>query len=524
MAQQMYKVDMRSAKMPLLSYLQTRTIIGAVSGEAPAVEDRPGILYGHNILPTSYGITSVAYREEVEAFYAEGGDAGFSAVFEVYATDGTRIYWALNYRGLSFYLDSAAGEWVSVGWSVAWLDFNFNPASITLAKVNGISYIYNNDPALVDPEDRLIYTLVPDGLGGYDLTAVVTTGLDMTDIIGVSSANGYLLAYTTQALAWSSTLDPTDFVPSAVTGAGGGKLAEISGRVNSIHPHPAGMIIYTEDNMVMGTITGNPNYPFRFKEIPDSKGALDASSVAYEANSLEHFAYTNAGLTSVTPNAAEVILPEVTDFLGGEVVEEYVGLGEFDRTELTSSLFKRLTYVSGRYLVISYGSTYTTEDDRIPKYTYALVIDTALRRLGKLKVTHIDVIELTLDQQESSKHSIAFITYSGQLVVADTSGRIPSEDSVLLLGKFQLVRTHGITIQGVEVENITSSETDFTCLVLSSLDGKNADFIASPVLAYSSANYRKYGCRTTGKNHVLELTGTFHITTAQINYVNAGRR
>lgn len=524
MAQQIYKVDIRSAKLPTLAYLQTRTIIGAVSGEAPAVEDRPGLVYGHNILPTNYGVVSVAYNPIVAPYFEDVSPAGFSAILEVYATDGTRIYWALGYRGLSFVLNAVSGVWAPVDWSVAWLDFNFNPDSVTLAKVNGISYMYNNNPALTDPEDRVIYTLVPDGMGAYVLTPIVTTGLDMTNIIGISSANGYLIAYTAQAIAWSSTIDPTDFVPSKVTGAGGGKLAEISGPIRFIHPHPAGIIVYADDNMVMGTITGNPNYPFRFKEIPDSKGALDANSVAYEANALQHFAYTNAGVTSVTPTGAEVILPELTDFLGGEVLEDYVGAGEFDRIELSTSLFKRFTYISGRYLVISYGTTYSTVDDRIPKYTYALVVDTVLRRMGKLKIDHIDVIELTLDQQEIGKQAMAFMSYSGKVVVADVTGRIPAEDSVVLLGKFQLVRTHGLSIQGVEIENITTTETEFTCLLLSSLDGKNTDFISAPALAQSSSNYRRYSCRATGKNHMLELTGTFHITTAQINFVNAGRR
>jgi hypothetical protein len=69
--------------------------------------------------------------------------------------------------------------------------------------------------------------------------------------------------------------------------------------------------------------TGNKQYPFKFKSVDDSKGAVSLDTVAYEANSADHYTYTKGGLQTVNSRKTEIFLPHFTDFLAGKVLEDF---------------------------------------------------------------------------------------------------------------------------------------------------------------------------------------------------------
>jgi len=111
---------------------------------------------------------------------------------------------------------------------------------------------------------------------------------------------------------------------------------------------------------------------------------------------------------------AQSIFPEVTDFLLGAELEDYVGelglqpgnaapelnasvYGEFATAQFgqnqlmiqrlppgTNGMLVKIAIVASRYLVISHG---------IQELTHMLVYDTALRRWGKLRKKHVAVFE-----------------------------------------------------------------------------------------------------------------------------------
>ena len=54
----------------------------------------------------------------------------------------------------------------------------------------------------------------------------------MAQVVGITQSTGYMIAWTKNTVAWSSTIDPTDFVPDSLTGAGGGGVEEVKGAIN----------------------------------------------------------------------------------------------------------------------------------------------------------------------------------------------------------------------------------------------------------------------------------------------------
>jgi len=82
---------------------------------------------------------------------------------------------------------------------------------------------------------------------------------------------------------------------------------------------------------------------------------------------------------------AQIVLPEITDFLAGKVFEDFDEVTkELSLTELTATMKKKTKFISSRYLIVSYGIT---------EFTHALIYDIALERLGKLKIAHVDCFE-----------------------------------------------------------------------------------------------------------------------------------
>tara|TARA_R110000824_G_scaffold313775_2_gene500557 strand:+ start:2784 stop:4253 length:1470 start_codon:yes stop_codon:yes gene_type:complete len=489
----------------MLSEQQTRTTLAPADGENPTSSDKVGVAYCHNVMPTQRGLNSVGYKEVVAAVVGLPVGVTIVDVRVAYGSARSRLHLAWDSLGGIYALLDGSTAWVDVPATVpATGGVGFSSESVTIGTVNGISYIFYAGIG------AFTYN---EGTGVLD--AVTLVGLLIADILGVVASSGYLIAYTTSAIAWSSTLVPTDFVPSTVTGAGGGNVAGIAGDILFCTANTLGVLVYTNANTIAGTYTGNTQFPFKFREVDNSKGGISLDRVAYEANSTEQFVFSKAGLQSMSSRIANNILPEVTDFLAGRRFEDYNEATKlYEVTDIASdaTLMKKIKYVASRYLVISYG---------ISSFTHALVYDTALQRLGKLKIIHVDCLEYVGTQSEISKESLAFVLADGTVQVVDFSVAAVSS-GVLVLGKIQFVRSRLITLLGVEMENVTSGDT----LSLSSqaaLDGKNFTTVEG-TLRSNVGELREYDFRSTAKNHSLVFIGQFNLVTALMRYTVAGRR
>jgi hypothetical protein len=522
MAEREYKLDLQDTEFAMLPEQQTRTTLISPKGAGEIVnrEDRPAVSYCYNVMPTNYGYKSVGYISAIDAGPALGAGVFFIDVQLVHPNgELPRAYLGFTTNGdaYTFYPDETAGEWQAVIEHGTWpkgVGFDIN--KITYATVNGLTYIYYSGVGA--------YKLSSGLLGADDtIDSVTLTGITLSITLGVVASSGYLMVYSLDSIAWSSTIDPTDFVPSAVTGAGGASIAELEGHIVFCTNNRLGILIYSVSNTIAGTYTGNSKYPFKFRPVSDSKGGITLDQMAYEVNSENQFVYTTGGLQSVSSTKAQTILPQVTDFLAGSRLQEYdEATDEFITTELTTTMLKKVKYIASRYLVISYG-----EESTATAFTHCLVFDTALSKLGKLKIDHRDVFEYTSAQTEVAKMSIGFLLGDGEVKYLTTSPAPGlGATAIFMLGKMQYSSNRLIQLSAIELENVTPSTVTapLEMYVKASLDGKNTTNVEPRSLAIEEGELAKYTFYTTAKNFSTIFKGVFDLTTALITYVVKGRR
>lgn len=519
MAQSYYSVELEEIDFPFLSEQQPRTIMGTAIGRAISEESRPGIQYLHNVMPSKYGLDSVGFTTVIP-IPVDGNPIGnFSDTRIVYGTEKSRIYLTWDLVGNIYALLPLAKAWIPVPDTIPSTRVKgFTSNSVTIGTVNGVSYIFFSKIGCFQYDENL-----------NQLVPIALTGLDIPTVLGVVASSGYLIAYTNEDIAWSSTILPTDFVPSPVTGAGGGAVAGTEGDIEFCTPTTTGIIIYVFANAIAATYTGNPQYPFKFKPVTDSKGGVSLDKVAYEANSASQFVYSKAGLQTISNNTAANILPGVTDFLAGKRFEDFdEDTNQYIEKNLGEniSMLKKIKFIASRYLIISYGLPAGTSIVGQPSangsFTHAFVYDVTLNRLGKVKIEHADVFEYVADQKEVSKESIAFLLPSGEVKTLHSSVLLDSS-GVLILGKLQA--THGRMTQllGTECENVPLGST-VTCTSMAALDGKKDITLVEGSILNKAGNLQEFGFRYTAKNHSIILKGRYNLVTVLVRYSIHGKR
>jgi hypothetical protein len=501
MAQQIHRISIQDSGFPLLSEQQPRTVIGATSEETYDKPAKPGLYYCHNVMPTSKGLDSVGFTQVINPVAPAVNN--LSDVRVVYALNRERLYIVWATTGQAYDLEEEDIAWIKLPDTIpSTISSSFSIENVTLGTVNGVTYIWYRGVGCFVYDSSI-----------HRFVSVTLTGLLISDILGITASSGYLIAYTSGDIAWSSTIDPTDFIPSTITGAGGGSVAGIGGAIRFCIPNSIGFLIYSDTNIVAATYTGNVQYPFKIREVDDSRGGISLDLVGYEYNVSSQFAFTKAGIQTITSQKAVIVLPEVTDFLAGKKFEDFDEINKiFELTKLTVSMKKKIKFIASRYLVISYG---------INSFTHALIYDVALERLGKIKITHTDCFEYVRNQMEVSRESIAFLQSDGAVKTLNFS-TVDASSGIVILGKFQYTRTRLITLLGFEIEN---SKLDSLLSVsdLTSIDGKNISVIDG-VLNYSAEDIKRFVFRATATNHSILLSGKFNLVTALLIYAIHGKR
>jgi len=508
MAQSYYTIDLKTASFPLLSEQQSRTVMKGRTSDDPNTSnyEKPSISYCHNVMPSQRGLYSVGFRPSIAKIEDLSASNRVDDVRTIFGDKGNRFNLTWDANGNPYVIGYGSYEWRKVLSTGFGSIPGFDPNLVTIATVNGLSYIFYSK--LI----ALIYNETSNAL-----VPVTLTGLEIPSILGIVTTQNYLIAYTKDAIAWSSLIVPTDFTPSAVTGAGGGNVPGIDGPIKFVLPHSGGIIIYTLNNAIAGTFTGNGTSPFKFRKIDDAKGGINIDQVAYESGSKFQFSYTRAGLQVVNTQSADTILPQVTDFLSGRRFEDFnedsLDLVSYD-IPVNETIAKKLKFISSRYLVISYGWQ---------GFNYALIYDIILDRLGKVKIDHVDVFEFVSATSEPSKESIGFLKKDGSVDVMETSVTLDSS-GVLLLGKIQASFSRITTLLSVEIENVQEPTTDYTLYDFTSLDGKNYNRKVQGYLSSSEPNLRVYYFKLAAKNHTIAMLGKFNLVTALLVYTLNGRR
>lgn len=518
MAQEKYLIELKKAEFPLLSELLTRTTIAQAAASGDAV---PQLLYAENVLPIQRGIESIQYVEIIPPI--EDRPSDIVDVRIIYGSKRGRYYLAFCACGSYYILNQSDPN--NPFWELKFSNQGgdpFDPEKLTTGTVNGVTYIHFRGSAEITIYDEDTGTFVPQTVLGIDPET-----WDL--ILGIVASSGYLIVYTANAIRWSSTINPVDFVPDPVTGSGGGDISDIAGAILFSVPNTLGMIFYTDANAVAASYTGNVQYPFKLREVENSKGGIGLDLIAYEANSDPQYVFSKAGFQTINSREAETVLPELTDFLTGRRVEYYdYDKGFLVQQDLTSDqeMVKKVKYINSRYIGISYG---------IDEFTNTIVYDTALKRMGKLAIDHTDLFEYSSDSPEIAGQIATFLLADGSCISARSTSD-PTEEldipAIAIIGNIQSRHTRMTTLLEAELEIIPingsyGASDDFQCSAISAVDGASDG--GNPLVTqgrelYSAAGIQRIGYNVTAKNHNLVIDGAFSLTTALIIYKIHGRR
>lgn len=477
----------------------------------------PMHFFVQNVLPSVEGLMSIGYQQIVAAI---PGTTDFDQVIVLRDFDENNFLY-VPAAGKNYIFRADVGNWVATN------SFSAAGGRVTRAFVNGRTFVCFEKQGIFE-YDSAANTFLP----------VTTTGLAAADIEGISASSNYLLAWVNSIeIHWSSLVDPLDFVESIFTGAGFQIPQDVRGPIINIVPISGGFIAYTTKNAVAALFTNNTRAPWVFKEISNTGGIIDPEQVSLEATLGFHYAWTSAGLQKITANLAEAVGGGISDFLAGRILETFDSTANTLTVErLTSEQFHvKISYVSGRYLVISYG-----KHTSIPQtYSLALVFDTVLKRWGKLAVEHVDCFTYPYPNiigqvtESPPKQSLAFLQKDGTVLLAVMDYRTKEDAGVLFLGRFQLARQRTITFQAVEFENLIQDYPPNVYLYLSD-DGRNLGTPQQLQVLSDSGNYKKYGApsysgsgaapRRTAKSFAVLIKGTFELSASMFTVTIHGTR
>lgn len=542
MANQWTRVNLSAAEFPFHTDMWGRSIIlpqydqnyQAQTGIAVDTKDKgvPQAFYMHNVMPTADGYQSIGYDTDVPPL---PGATDFDFCYPL-QTPGLSRFLFSPAQGKNYVFDESVAMWAST----SPLPANSVSANtmVTTAFIHNQTYInyskfgtYTYDPVL------------------KVMNRVVLVGLVDANVKGVCEANGYMLVWDDLSVSWSNATVETDFVPSLITGAGGGSVNDAKGRIVVCLPISGGFLVYCEKNVVAAKYSGNINFPFIFTEVPGSAGVQSPNQVSWLSNLAAHYAWTSAGLAIINKTEAKDSFPEVTDFLAAKIFED------FDETTLmliqsflSTQLNVLVTAVAERFLVISYGVA-------PPDYTHALVYDISNKRWGKLKITHRACFQwnspnlagqITYGQLSGLTYGQLNTTTYGDLLVAINSFELPKKtlafmqgdgtvkivnfdlaetlaDGVLIIGKFQFQRNYFLTHQNTDIETTYTGNT-FNHYLMQSLDGKQLLPPVKSKLLKSGPKSRSYARRLSGQNISHLLIGSFNATSLVMNFTQGGQR
>lgn len=549
MAKHRFTGSLNAADFPFMSVLQGRTVVqpqldnnvkttqSFYGTEESANYNIPQLLYCENVLPTAEGLQSVGYEEVVPALSPT--TSVFDQAITLRDADENNFLFCPA-GGQNYIYRGNVGVWVST-----------NPISaegkqVSRAYVNGRTFI--------------CYA----GLGIYEYDTVTDTfakltlvGLTDAAVTGIGASNNYLIAFTYITVHWSSLIDPLDFVPSTLTGAGFSIPQDVKAKITTVIGTAGGFIIYTAKNAVAAVYTNNIRAPFSFKEVNNAGGITTYEQVTSDQSAGPQYAWTTGGLQKITPQGSESISAEINDFLAGEKYEYWDDVNK--RIVLVSGggveFGVKVTYIASRFLIISYSV------DNTSTYQYAIVYDTILKRWGKLKFDHNDCFaypypnvfgDLTyedlsgtsyealgeatyaeladgLESDPPSKKTVAFLKANGEVhLLLMTYSKEAAQEGVAIFGKFQLLRARMITMQTVDIEtaliNNNASEPRIDVNLLVSRDGKNLAEVQPMKLLSSSPGLYRYGRRKTGINISVAVEGTFALTTYLLEVTADGDR
>jgi len=197
----------------------------------------------HNVLPAPYGFSSVGYEQIIPALLPAVTTFKQAKVLRSNAlsaaTNGPRFYFSPHTSGTHYTFILGGTKWLPINTVVPLTASTV----ITYATLQGISYVFFSGIGCYK-WDSATNTLIP----------VTLTGLVAANILGITTYQGYMVAYDDSNIYWSSTLDidyttnAVDFVPSLTTGAGNIRPEGAKGPITVVLAATFGLAIQVYDS------------------------------------------------------------------------------------------------------------------------------------------------------------------------------------------------------------------------------------------------------------------------------------
>lgn len=538
--------NLASANFPFVSDFQGRTIIipqwdenydrtsqvQAAASDPNIDKGIPQVFYMHNVMPTNNGYQSVGYDTMIAAMNPAVTD--FDQFFILRDSSENKALFSPA-AGNNYVYTVPAGGWASI-----------NPLPANSFPQNGLvtaSYIHKRTFIYYEKVSAIEYDFITQTFSVVNLNGLVASA-----IRGICASTGYNIAFSDDTIFWSSTTDETDFVPSLITGAGSQIPVDLKGKIVSILPVPQGFFIYTTKNIVSAFYSGNIRFPWIFREVPNSAGIANTNNVAWQSTLALQYAWTTAGLMKIDRSGAEIVFPALADFIASRVFEDFDEATEVLSTTYAGSDFlTKLCFTGSRYLVLSYG---------LSQLTHAVIYDTASKRWGKAKITHVDAFEWPapnffgtrtydqllgtsydqlignsydqLSQQQyivnSIKRDICFLQQDGTVKTMNFDIGNITANGVMFIGKYQFTRNTLLQVTGCDIECVRQQNANFVHKWYTSFDGKFFQKVSVPTLI----NYRpgslarNYQGRVIGANHTLFFGGGWNIVSFELEFIVTG--
>lgn len=498
MAQIAYRATLSNAMWPQLARRQGRTVISPQSeslssrkAELPAPEERdiisPQIYYLENVLPSAYGLDSVGFSQSDPAISGLRSDEQILNCVKLAATGLTQVLVAVTNYGEIYLLRQNEHTWVKSAVSSA--HTKANTYNITGAVVNNRVFVH------IFGVNRYEYNI-----SGLDLQAVTFTGLETTPLTGISTSGNYLLAWDDDTVYWGALENPTDFTPSEITGAGNGVVIAAKGRIIACVPITLGYIIYCEHNAISALATSRADEPFTLREISASGGLANVKQISPDWNSLIHYAFTTSGLQMLSTTDAKPFIADFTDMITSQTIDYLDISGNLTTESWETGADVIVSVVKDRYVCISYKSKTATY------FQWCLVYDLYLKRAGKLRRDHIEIIDYY--------DNIGFLHPDGRMEVV----RLGIGSGFVVLGKFQQLRQRMIALDSVELDRDITGDALVTAYP--SLDGVSP---TPPKSGIRNPGDTKYYFSCVGQNISVGIYGRFSLDTVILHYHNHGR-
>lgn len=551
MGQVAYRANLSAANFPMTIAEGGRTVI--VPGPDNNFDRRvdptgaqkdagiPQALYLENVFPTISGYQSVGYINPGSLMSVPVGQKIAQHItVPVSATAGVVVYEQLYITDSSVTLAGYAGNYPVTFPAGGSLTYG---VTFSTAVVGSTCYLFDGIE---------LYTVHNTGVA-IEITKISASVLpvnffSLNGIICICGSRNYLIALSSTTAFYSSTTTPTDFTASLVSGAGEISVGNVISRLIYAHGTQDGFYLFSPEGAYYAQYTGNARYPWKFNIVRGAVG-LDESvydlrkRIAFNGASDEIYVVEkDLSFKVYAKTQATSVLHEITELLQKKKVQS---LYDFDTDTFTTEVKtteKPSVYLwDSRYLFISIDETEgAVTPDYNKGYSAALVFDVTTNRLGKLKLPFkyffatVRTLFANLKTQMIFIDPLTNVMKILSLDIYNTEGTITSSEvfephrGVLVLGKFQYVRSRKIKLEQVEFEGAQNtaviSNPNFSCVIFPSQDGRNFD--TTIVLTASAINggLVTFPVHATAQNHSVGLKGAFSADTLQLRFTPAGDR